>query len=419
MPRRAAAIELADNTAGVTLYKPTEKFLKWRLTYRDPFTGNRVQPAYHSLEQGTEAFNEAVAYVNGARAAHPVVGKDKDKTQPTVDDVMAATVARWKAKNREPEYIQGRVASYNLRLAPLVGELTVIEWGRTDLHCLSAIAALRDAGLAPATIQNYGALLRQLVTVAQKEKWLPRTMNPMEDVAYTAKSTQDSGALCIEPKMRPTTTMVNDLIDQYRIIGEATGRDWLWLMPDTAGFAGPRFGEQTALRVRSYDVDRHGFDITEAWKRPRGDQARSGLPKNGRARFVHLRGSVRDAIVERVEQVRAAEGPDGLLFPGPKGPMMPWTEGEMRNVFVRAGRDAGWPLTGGGLTPKGQKYRPHPVIPYMNLRHHAATWMHEQGLPWDAVSRALGHATVGFTLARYVRKHQEADELTRSVLDAA
>lgn len=415
MARRTAAIALCDNTAGVTLYKPTEAFKRWRLSYTDPFTGDRVQPGYATVEQGTEAFGEAVAYINGARMANPVAARKG--SQPTVDDLFEATVARWKAKGREPEYISGRTGSYNLRLAPLMGRLTVIEWGRTDIHCLSAIATLRDAGLAPATIQNYGALLRLLVTVGHREKWLPRTMNPMDDVAYTAKANQGAGALYIEPRMRPTTSMVNDLINLYRIIGDATGRDWLWLMPDIAGFAGPRLGEQTALRVRSYDWDRHGFNITEAWKRPRGLQARLGDPKNGMARFIHLRGSLRDPIRERVEQVRATHGEDGLLFPGPKGPFMPWTEGEMRNVFVRAGRDADWALTGGGKTSKGQRYRPHPVVPYMNLRHHAATWMNEKGVEWDAVSRELGHATVGFTHARYVRRHKASDDQTRAVLD--
>ncbi len=57
------------------------------------------------------------------------------------------------------------------------------------------------------------------------------------------------------------------------------------------------------------------------------------------------------------------------------------------------------------------------MVPYMNLRHHAATWMNEKGVEWDAVSRELGHATVGFTHARYVRRHKASDDQTRAVLD--
>jgi integrase len=52
-----------------------------------------------------------------------------------------------------------------------------------------------------------------------------------------------------------------------------------------------------------------------------------------------------------------------------------------------------------------------------SLRHHAAVWMHEvAGFDWTDVSRALGHHSVAFTYAVYVRSGADADERNRGRL---
>ena len=54
-----------------------------------------------------------------------------------------------------------------------------------------------------------------------------------------------------------------------------------------------------------------------------------------------------------------------------------------------------------------------------SLRHHAAVWMHDVGnYDWADVSRYLGHHSVSFTYAVYVRSGAEADERNRARLRA-
>ena len=155
MPRSVA---LRNAGLGVSLYNPTGTFSRWRLDYTDPFTGKRTQPGYHSLAEGTAAYEQAVAYVGAGRSAQPRSGA-RPTTAPRVDDVMERMVDRWTTKGRDAAYIEGRQGAYELRIRPLIGHLPVMEWGDDDRYCLLVMQSVRDAGLAPSTVQGYGAVL--------------------------------------------------------------------------------------------------------------------------------------------------------------------------------------------------------------------------------------------------------------------
>jgi integrase len=123
--------------------------------------------------------------------------------------------------------------------------------------------------------------------------------------------------------------------------------------------------------------------------------------------------------MERAKEVTERHGPNALLFPGPKGPTQPWTESEFRNVFLKAATHAGWEMVGPFVRSDRRACPGKAAIPYRNLRHHAAVWMREVArFDWADVSRALGHASVAFTHARYVRPGADADERNRRSLDS-
>ena len=129
--------------------------------------------------------------------------------------------------------------------------------------------------------------------------------------------------------------------------------------------------------------------------------------------------------MERLANVadrRRAEGAkaNSLLFEDPKHPGRPLSESATYRLHNRAALMAGWDTVevrrredsrwqlGPDLRPRHSNY---------SLRHHAAVWMHDfAGYDWTDVSRALGHHSVAFTYAVYVRSGAEADERNPSRL---
>lgn len=405
---------LRHDDAGVALYGPTSGYTRYRLVWDDPLTGTRPNRSYHDRASADAAFDQTVEYVKGARTVVPVEAKASRRSAPTVDVLFAEVQKRWQQKNRNARYIEKRSGLYRTWVQPTCGSLTLLDWGSSDEHCLAVLAAARAAGRSAATIQNIGALLRLMVSTAHARKLLPKTLDPMEGVDYVAgRVADDEAAHYVPPSDRPTTEMVTALAAEFARRGEKDGRPWLPLMVHVAAFGGLRLGELTALRASDVEADAEvgvAVMVQRAWSCTVQHGFELKPPKNGRRRRVLLPASLRAALVERAQAVTDTVGADGLLFPGPKGADSVFTEGELRRVFERCARDAGWACRANGRTPKGQVTRGRPLIPWRNLRHHAATWLHDVAeFDWADVSRTLGHASVAFTQARYVRPGADAE----------
>jgi integrase len=93
---------------------------------------------------------------------------------------------------------------------------------------------------------------------------------------------------------------------------------------------------------------------------------------------------------------------------------MPISESATRRFHIAAAIKGGWETVevrrhedscrhlGPDRRPRHTNY---------SLRHHAASWMHHvAGFDWDSVSYYLGHHSVAFTYAVYVRRGADADE---------
>jgi len=410
---------LARHDCGVALYAPTPKVASYRVVWTDPFSGKRPNRRYPTREMADEAFESTVAYVKAARAKVGPAPVTRGGP-PTIDDLFAAVERRWAQKGVTTRYIEKRQGIYRTWVKPTLGTMAVHEWGSTDEHCIAVLASAKAAGRAPATIQNIGALLRLMVTVAHKAGLLPRTMQPMDDVDYVAaRAADDEAAVYVPPSERPSTEMVDALSDAFDARGQKDGRKWLGQMPRVAGYTGPRLGELTSLRPVDVDEERQGVMVATAWTFSVADGAEQKAPKNGRRRFVLLPRSLFVEVLARAKEIETDHGPYALLYPGPKGPFEPFTEAELRRVFEPAARAAGWECHPDTVSPKGKRQKGRPVIPWRNLRQHAATWLHEvAGFEWVDVSRTLGHASVAFTQARYVRPASDAEARNREALAA-
>ena len=410
---------LASHDCGVALYAPTAKVASYRVVWTDPFSRRRLNRRYPTREMADEAFGPTVAYVQAARAKVGAAAVTRGGP-PTVDDLFAAVERRWAQKGATARYVEKRRGLYRTWVKPTLGTMAAHEWGATDEHCIAVLASARAAGRAPATVQSIGALLRLMVTVAHRAALLPRTMQPMDDVDYVAPlAADDEAAVYVPPSERPSTTMVDALSRAFAARGQRDGRPWLGQMPQVAGYGGLRLGELTSLRPVDVDEERQGVTVATAWTFSIADGAQQKAPKNGRRRFVLLRRSGLVEVLARAKEVEAAHGRLALLYPGPKGPFEPFTEAELRRVFEPAARAAGWECHPDTVSPRGKRQKGRPVIPWRNLRHHAATWLHEvAGYEWVDVSRTLGHASAAFTQARYVRPASDAEVRNREALAA-
>lgn len=284
-----------------------------------------------------------------------------------------------------------------------------------DMPSLSVIASARAKGLAPSTIQGIGGLLRSLVSMAHRLRWAAPGLNPMADVEYLLADTadRDAGPGYVPVDQRPSTAMVEDLI---AAMGDVGGKKKMLAAGDlgrAAAYPGLRLGEQVALDTISHRAGRCQLIVSQAVSWPAGLGATFHAPKNGRPRTILLPGSLNDVLAERVgllQLIARKRGHTGriLLFPRSLDALdVPMSESAPRRLFIAAARTAGWDFDGD-----------HPVLPYRNLRHHAATWMHDvAGMPWVDVSRALGHHSVAFTLSRYVLPSADADERNRRRLE--
>lgn len=393
--------------SGVALYRPTTSFPRWRVVWTDPITGKRPNRSAWTEAEAKRIFDDAVAYVETS-PKRPTVAKLTG--EPTMRDLFAEQDRRWVLTNRSQQYRDNRRSIFEVWIDPVCGSMPVREWLLDDEPCLTVMAAARKLDKRPATMQNIGSLMRSLVTTAHRLRWGPSTANPMAEVPYTASALVGAGVRWVPPSERPTTTMVDELAVCMAIAAKDARRavEGMDEMASVAGYAGLRSGEQTALGPAEVDHARRGIHVVRAWRQPKGVPPQLHPPKGGKTRFVLLPGSLFDVVAERA--AKAVPGPNGvtLLWPGPNGPGMPWTEVQLRRLFYRAAAMCDWPLEDDST----------PAIPYRNLRHHAATWMHDiAGFDWADVSVALGHHSVSFTHARYVRPGAGAEARNRARME--
>jgi integrase len=256
-----------------------------------------------------------------------------------------------------------------LYVRPIIGNVEVADW--TSDHCEKVLLKGRQTCGAE-RVQDLGTLLRSLVTLAhRKPSWLAKDDDPMQDVEYQIKSTnQTEGVRFVPVKERPSTEQVDALAIAMGDVGRATmsylsgrpnhpvvvDRGYGWLLSQIMGKCGPRFGEVIALTVTSFarlraeveeainsdltltTSDRtlrlasiidlpHGYAIdprrrliwiseTVEWDGSRpfiapADIRASGKePKSKKARWTIYPGSLLDVIVERCVELLERFGPD-------------------------------------------------------------------------------------------------------------
>ncbi|MGZ6869861.1 MAG: site-specific integrase, partial [Frankiaceae bacterium] len=155
------------------------------------------------------------------------------------------------------------------------------------------------------------------------------------------------------------------------------------------GYTGLRWGEATALRVRSVNLLRRRVAVAEAVVEIDGRLV-YGTPKTHRRRSVPIPAF----LVDDLAALCAGKGADDLVFTSPEGAAL--REGNFRRrCFDRAAVAVGLP-----------NLHPH------ELRHAAASLAVDAGANVKHVQRLLGHKSAAMTLDVYADLFEDGlDEL--------
>jgi integrase len=173
-----------------------------------------------------------------------------------------------------------------------------------------------------------------------------------------------------------------------------------------SAYAGLRLGECIALQGKQVhdgliDVTQQVIEARENEEDDSGPAVQQLTPpKWGSKRRAAVPAKAGDYLLNEWLQARAEEvGPDGLIFPAPKGGW--WRQRTLDRSMWKPARLEAW----GGS-----------VFTFHDLRHHAATWLLAQGVPIADVSYLLGHKDVATTMRRYVGTSEDTLKRVRILL---
>ena len=307
------------------------------------------------------------------------------------------------------EHLEGRSIRYRERqdglircwILPHLRTVNVSEW--TPAMSAEVLSKARQK-LAAQTVQGLGSCMRSLVTFAHKSRWLPRQVDPMWSVSYSAKAEyQGQAPLFVRRELLPNDEQCAALFDAMAELGEPV---WALAMR-LKHRSGLRWGELVALQPR--DVEFTPGRILRVERAV--EQSRQGrtikTTKNTQKRSSVFPASLADELRQHVKATRERDGDEALLFRRRDGQLA--ERSEFLRLCTRAAKAAGWTVQSG----KKAEWHPH------DLRHVAACWMlFDVKMDPAVVSRMLGHANPAFTLSRYVGVRSGADAATNALTEA-
>lgn len=181
------------------------------------------------------------------------------------------------------------------------------------------------------------------------------------------------------PQRGPIKPRVYLSHEQVRLLASCSAHPTLVYV---LGYTGLRWGEATALRVRSVNDARRRLAVEENAVLVRWD-IHVGTPKSHERRSVPYP----ERLAPLIQAACAGKGPEGLLFGNGITHMK--NDGNERGWFATAVRRAR------ALDPSIPRLTPH------DLRHTAASLAISSGANVKAVQRMLGHASAAMTLDTY------------------
>jgi integrase len=318
---------------------------------------------------------------------------DEHRNPDAVDDGMTVEeiVREFIAKNvRLSERTRGDYLSQaELHIFPFIGSTPAKLLKSTMVE--DWLLMLSRKGYKYETVRTRRRLLNAAFAWSCKRDDIDVDKNPVRDAGLPPG--EASVMTCLEPS---EVEVLLDTIDPHY-------RDFVLTLVST----GMRFGEATALSVNDikFRVDHALINIDKSWSR-----THSGRPIISKTKTVkstrQLRIPVGTPLYDALMRATAGRRGDELLFLNKGGKLIG------NSTFHR---DAWAPMRKRLMHNHGWDKMPR----IHDLRHTAASIMIHEGIPINAVSSVLGHATVVMTLNTYTHLLTGATDNALSALGRA
>lgn len=390
--RRYRKKPLAAFEHGTRIYAPTIKEPRYRVVATEA-TGGRLFHKFVSEDDARAKAREVESYLADRTPIRS--SPEQPRSVAALSDAYLVHLV-----GRSLRYRERQEALLKRWVLPRLGQHPVSGW--TPAMSEQVLTAARQC-LAPATVHTLGSCLRSLVTFAHKARWLPRDVDPMWQVCYSARAEHQGQAAGFIPRdFLPNDLQCAAMFDALAELGQPT---WALAMR-LKHRCGTRWGELIALRPVDIVFQPHRVVRIH---RAVEQSARSRViktTKNTQKRTSIFPASLAGELADHVEWVRRDQGDEGILFPGTHGGLA--ERRQFLRLWHRAAMQADWPVH----SSTRALWHPH------DLRHVAACWMlFDLGLDPAHVARLLGHANAGFTLSRYVGVRSGADSITDQITD--
>ncbi len=273
----------SGGTWRVRAYSPTPTEPNGRVTYRRPETGT---PTSARPEPG-QSLDTLFDQIERALDQSVATGPDKDRSIITLGGIYLDYLT---ARNRSPNYIDGRRCLLTKWVYPVIGDVKVSDWSTEHTE---KVALNADPHIGAARMKDLGSVLSGLRKMAHRRRdgvrWLSLNENPLEDVSFTRRATEQGASKNWGPRHgRPSTERVRQAIaaaaapdpDADANAGKFGRWEWMAIVITIAAFCALRLGEQLGLRAVDVHLDTRSLDVNGAWqtdnKKGKGDPWRQG-----------------------------------------------------------------------------------------------------------------------------------------------
>lgn len=422
------------------LYPPAGRYSLYRVVFKEEIdeTWTWTARTASTEAEARRLFRQVEKALDAMRPAPARAAVQRTRTGDALADLYLADS---RAQSKAARTIEQREGRLRRHVRPVLGEVPVANW-RVE-HSRAVVEQARARGVKSvarlADIRQDLAAMRKL---AWREGWLPRDVDPLEGLALPKQQAMSgAGKGYVPPELRPSGRHVDAMAaaaDHLTQEGPESVRrlPLLGAQIRLAAYVGLRLGEQLGLRAIDLDFERSVVSINGSWTQPRATDAPAfrGPVKNGLIHEAPLPASLRKALLPRcaellglspdatVAQVAAAQTAERVRRGKLAGALDRWWELEVDpelELWVFVDTDTGLPSRTELYNDRWHRVRrwlkandpdnawPEYIV-YRNLRHHAASFWHDElGRDWVDVAAWLGDrlATV---LDHYVRSGVDA-----------
>lgn len=368
--KRSAALQ------GIEVRTDAKGRKRYRGTAHDKATGRYVRGSWtQSLAEARSFRVDAQARLQQGTLSAVVGPTVAEAAVEFIAGMKAGTVRQKGGHIYKPSAIRGYNGDLNNHVIPGLGAKRLSRLQRPELQ--RWVDSLTTPERSPATVKNYVAALRALLSFGELRGWVH--VNPSKGLRLPA------GEEARERIASPTEAAA--LIAAMRPADQAA--------LGFAVYAGLRLGELLALDVSAVDLDEGWIHVRRSWDK---GEKQFVATKSRKPRKVPV--IDRLATLVRDHLVLLDHPTEGLLFPSVKTPEWPTDPGILRRRVQKCWKDA-------RLEPLG----------FHEGRHTYASIGIAAGLNPKTLSTYLGHATITITLDRYGHLMPGSEVEARAMLD--